>query len=40
LSARNVYGVRFSGVDSARPIYALAQIGDLIEFGRLTLRSR
>ena len=31
------YGVRFSRGDSGRAIYALAQIGDLIESGRFTL---
>jgi NADPH:quinone reductase-like Zn-dependent oxidoreductase len=31
------YGVRFSTGDSGRAIYALAQIGDLIESGRFTL---
>ncbi len=31
------YGVRFSGGDSGRAIYALAQIGDLVESGRLAL---
>ena len=31
------YGVRFSRGDSGRAIYALAQIGDLIESGRLAL---
>ena len=31
------YGVRFSRGDSGRAIYALAQIGDLIESGRFSL---
>jgi NADPH:quinone reductase-like Zn-dependent oxidoreductase len=31
------YGVRFSTGDSGRAIYALAQIGDLIESGGFTL---
>jgi NADPH:quinone reductase-like Zn-dependent oxidoreductase len=31
------YGVRFSRGDAGRAIYALAQIGDLIESGRFTL---
>jgi NADPH:quinone reductase-like Zn-dependent oxidoreductase len=31
------YGVRFSRGDSGRAIYALAEIGDLIESGRFTL---
>ena len=31
------YGVRFSRGDSGRAVYALTQIGDLIESGRFTL---
>jgi NADPH:quinone reductase-like Zn-dependent oxidoreductase len=31
------YGVRFSSGDSGRAIYALAQVGDLIESGKFLL---
>ncbi len=37
LAGAQQYGVRFSRGDAGRAIYALAQVGDLIESGRFTL---